>query len=94
MDKPRYGLTLIEEPERGLHPQAIFELIDLIRDQASHENPLWITTHSESVVRQLQLNELWLVDKKNGRTQMKSAASGRLQQQDLAPLEVFGSHCP
>jgi len=27
LDTPKYGLTLIEEPERGLHPQAIFELI-------------------------------------------------------------------
>ena len=88
LDTPRYGLTLIEEPERGLHPQAIFELIDLIREQASHFSPIWMTTHSESVVRQLKLNELWLVDKKNGRTQMKSAAGGYLQQQDLAPLGV------
>lgn len=82
------GLTLIEEPERGLHPQVIFELIDLMRTQASNANPLWMTTHSESVVRRLQLDELWLVDKKEGRTQMKAAASGHLQQQDLAPLGV------
>jgi len=88
LDTPRYGFTLIEEPERGLHPQAIFELIDLIREQTSHSNPIWMTTHSESVVRQLKLNELWLVDKKNGRTQIKSAAGGRLQQQDLAPLGI------
>ncbi|HEW91741.1 MAG: ABC transporter ATP-binding protein [Candidatus Parabeggiatoa sp. nov. 3] len=88
LDTPKYGLTLIEEPERGLHPQAIFELIDLIREQASHSNSIWMTTHSESVVRQLKLNELWLVDKKKGRTQMKSAAAGSLQQADLAPLGV------
>jgi len=88
LDTPKYGLTLIEEPERGLHPQAIFELIDLIREKTSYSNPIWMTTHSESVVRQLKLNELWLVDKKNGRTQIKSAASGRLQQPDLAPLCV------
>lgn len=88
LDTPRYGLTLIEEPERSLHPQAIFELTDLIREQSSCSNPIWMTTHSESLVRQLKLNELWLVDKKNGQTQMKSAADGRLQQQDLAPLGI------
>ena len=44
------GMTLIEEPERGLHPKAIYELIDLMRQQASPENPIWLTTHSESVV--------------------------------------------
>lgn len=33
--------------------------------------PVWITTHSESVVRCLKNEELWLVEKKNGATQMK-----------------------
>ncbi|KHD07444.1 hypothetical protein PN36_14170 [Candidatus Thiomargarita nelsonii] len=89
LDTPsEYGLTLIEEPERGLHPQAIFEFIDFIRTQASISNPIWMTTHSESVVRQLQLDELWLTDKKNGITQVKAANCGRLQQEDLAPLGV------
>ncbi|WP_069472236.1 AAA family ATPase [Candidatus Marithrix sp. Canyon 246] len=62
LDTPKYGLTLIEEPERGLHPQAIFELINLIREQASHSSPIWVSTHSESVVRSLQLDEMWLVE--------------------------------
>ena len=46
-----YGMTLIEEPERGLHAKAIRELVDLMRQQASSERPIWLTTHSESVVR-------------------------------------------
>jgi len=86
LDKPKYGFVLIEEPERGLHPKAIQELIGLIREQASENNPIWMTTHSESVVRQLKLGELWLVDKQQGRTQMKAASSGHLQQEDLASL--------
>lgn len=80
------GMTLIEEPERGLHPKAIYQLIDLMRQQASPENPIWLTTHSESVVRVLKLSELVLVDKVDGRTTMKSADSGNLSQEDLAPL--------
>ena len=80
------GMTLIEEPERGLHPKAIYELIDLMRQQASPENPIWLTTHSESVVRVLKLSELVLVDKVGGCTTMKSADSGNLSQEDLAPL--------
>jgi len=81
-----YGLTLIEEPEQGLHPAAIRELIGLMREQATPRNPIWLTTHSESVVRALGLEELILVDKVDGRTSMKSADSGRLTQVDLAPL--------
>lgn len=81
-----YGITLIEEPERGLHPKAIRELVGLIRERATPKNPIWLTTHSESVVRALHLDELILVDKKDGRTVMKAADSGRLTQADLAPL--------
>lgn len=80
------GMTLIEEPERGLHPKAIRKLIDLMRQQASPENPIWLTTHSESVVRALRLSELVLVDKIGGRTKMKSADAGNISQEDLAPL--------
>jgi len=80
------GLTLIEEPERGLHPAVIGELIGLMREQATPRNPIWLTTHSESVVRRLGIEELVLVDKVDGKTRMKSADSGRLTQADLAPL--------
>lgn len=87
LDEPSGGgMTLIEEPERGLHPMAIRKLIDLMRQQASPENPIWLTTHSESVVRALRLSELVLVDKIGGRTKMKSADAGNISQKDLAPL--------
>ena len=83
-----HGMTLIEEPERGLHAKAIRELVDLMRQQASSEHPIWLTTHSESVVRSLELSELVLVDKVKGITTMKCADSGNLKQHDLAPLTV------
>ena len=81
-----YGITAIEEPERGLHPYAIRELINLVREQAAVAQPIWMTTHSESVVRQLNLNELVLVNKNDGRTHMKIASSGNLSNADIAPL--------
>ena len=96
LDEPSGGgMTLIEEPERGLHPMVIRKLIDLMRQQASPENPIWLTTHSESVVRALKLSELVLVDKVEGRTTMKSADAGKISQKDLAPLgldEVWQSN--
>ncbi len=84
----RLGLTLVEEPERGLHAKAIRALVDLMRQQASSERPIWLTTHSESVVRALELSELVLVDKVDGRTTMKRADAENLKQHDLAPLTV------
>ncbi len=80
------GIILIEEPERGLHPKAIQALIDLIRDKATPNRPIWLTTHSESVVRRLRLEELVLVDKQDGRTVMKSCDSGNITLDSLAPL--------
>ncbi|SEQ21470.1 Predicted ATPase [Ectothiorhodospira magna] len=65
------GMTLIEEPERGLHPQAIGELIQLMRENAEAEHPIFLTTHSESVVRNTQPQELWLVAKEQGKTQLR-----------------------
>ncbi len=78
-----HGVTMIEEPERGLHPSAIREIVGFLRESASPSNPIWLTTHSESVVRELHLEELILVDKVKGRTIMKRADSGNLKQSDL-----------
>ncbi|MGR3985192.1 MAG: AAA family ATPase [Gammaproteobacteria bacterium] len=96
------GLTLIEEPERGLHPKAIIDLIDLMRECASPSNPIWLTTHSEAVVRSLKLPELVLVNKTDGSTQMKPAAQGNLTDDDIKPLgldrawlsNLFGAGLP
>lgn len=73
--KQSLGMTLIEEPERGLHPKAIIELVQLMRDNATVSNPIFITTHSETLLRQLKTEELWLVDKHHGHTVMKHVNS-------------------
>lgn len=67
------GMTIIEEPERGIHPQAIAELVSLMRENASPEHPVWVTTHSESVVRSATADELWLINKVDGKTKLKNA---------------------
>ena len=66
------GLTIIEEPERGIHPKAIAELIGLIRESASSDHPFVITTHSESVVRSSTKEELWMISKNEGKTSIKN----------------------
>ncbi len=83
-----FGLTMIEEPERGLHPKVIFELVGLMREQASSGHPIWLTTHSESVIRVLKPEELILVDKVDGRTRMKHANEGGLTVEQLSPLNL------
>lgn len=68
-----HGITIIEEPERGIHPKAIAELVQLMRSNASTSHPVLITTHSESVVRASTKDELWLVNKEQGKTIAKNA---------------------
>jgi len=70
----KHGITLIEEPERGLHPKGIEALVDLMRQNASIEHPVFVTTHSESLVRASTVDELWLVNKLEGKTVAKNAA--------------------
>ena len=81
-----FGITLIEEPERGLHPAATEELVGFLRSMARPSNPIWLTTHSRSVVQHLRLDELILVDKVGGRTCMNRADSRNLVQGDLTNL--------
>jgi predicted ATPase len=69
----RRGITIIEEPERGIHPKAIGELVLLMRENASAEHPIFLTTHSESIVRQLNTAELYLVSKVDGKTEVSPA---------------------
>ncbi len=69
------GITFIEEPERGIHPQAIAELVDLMRENATTDQPVFVTTHSESVVRSSRQEELWLINKIEGKTRLKNAAA-------------------
>lgn len=67
------ALIVIEEPERGIHPQAITELINFIREATEQNLNIITTTHSETFVRNCKLEELWIVDKIDGKTQLKSA---------------------
>ncbi|WP_223551134.1 AAA family ATPase [Pseudomonas sp. A-B-19] len=81
------GMTIIEEPERGIHPKAIGELVQLMRENASVEHPIFITTHSESVVRNLDLEELWLVNKEDGKTKIKCALESAVNKKEI-PLDT------
>jgi len=62
----------IEEPENGLHPQAIEQLIELFRIKCEEEgHHIWLNTHSQTLVRSLITEEIILVNKVNGETKAK-----------------------
>jgi len=62
----------IEEPENGLHPQVLMTLVDFFRKQCEEKGHyIWLNTHSESLVRCLTTDEIVLVNKLNGATQIR-----------------------
>ena len=60
----------IEEPENGLHPQAIELLVDFFREKCEGENGhhIWLNTHSPTLIRCLEIDEVITVNKIDGRT--------------------------
>lgn len=69
-NKPQF--LCIEEPENGLHPQAIELLMDFFREKCEQEGHfIWLNTHSQALVRSLRIEEVILVNKIDGRTRAK-----------------------
>ena len=67
----RSGITMIEEPECGIHPKAIEQLSQFFREHASDEHQIFISTHNESFVRSAKPEELFFVNKEEGQTQFR-----------------------
>ncbi|MEI7585782.1 ATP-binding protein [Runella sp.] len=69
-DEPQF--LCIEEPENGLNPYAIELLVELMRNRCQEKGHyIWLNTHSPTLVRNLRADELIVVDKKQGATQIK-----------------------
>ncbi len=55
-----------------------------MRENASTQHPVFITTHSESVVRSSEVEELYFVSKKEGKTQIQSAKTSGIDKKKIA----------
>ncbi len=65
----------IEEPENGLHPIILEPFIDFIRNICQRRGHyIWFTTHSPTIVRHLERQELIIVNKIKGLTKIKKAS--------------------
>lgn len=81
-DEPQF--LCIEEPENGLHPYVIESLVRIFRNACKEKGHyIWLNTHSETLVRQLTIDEIIVVDKKNGATRAR-----QFQGEDLFGLEM------
>ncbi len=95
LDRKPNSWLLIEEPERGIHPQAIQELVELMREE-SQNTIIWNNTHSESIVRTARYDELLLVDKVDGKTLITHAKkiNGSLSMSDAWLSNMFKGGLP
>lgn len=76
-DEPQF--LCIEEPENGLNPKVIKELVGFFREQCEEKGHyIWLNTHSQTLVRELRPEEVILVDKKEGATNIKQLAGMNL----------------
>jgi len=87
----RYAIVLIEEPENGLHPARIAEVMRVLRE-VSQRTQIVIATHSPLVINELRPDEVTIVtrsraegtictpirDTKNFETRSKTYALGEL----------------
>jgi predicted ATPase len=81
-DKPQF--LCIEEPENGLNPYVVRQLVQFFRYQCEEKGHyIWVNTHSQTLVSQLKATEVILVDKKDGLTGVK-----QLKDNDLHGLPL------
>lgn len=65
-------LICFEEPENYVHPRLLELIVDLLKN-ASNKTQVLVTTHSPYLVDLLQPEDLFIVEKQDGKTQVKKA---------------------
>jgi AAA15 family ATPase/GTPase len=69
-DEPQF--LCIEEPENGLNPYVVKELVGFFREQCREKGHyIWLNTHSQTLVNQLKPEEIIVVNKEDGNTVAK-----------------------
>jgi predicted ATPase len=67
----------IEEVENGLNPKVVRELVGFFRYACEEKGHyIWVNTHSQTLLAELKEEELIIVDKKKGETQIKQFKKG------------------
>jgi predicted ATPase len=75
------GILLVEEPENGLHPSRISEVVKVLR-AVSNDMQVIIATHSPLVINELQPNEVTILtrDEKTGTRATRMDRTSHFQQ--------------
>lgn len=88
-DEPQF--ICIEEPETGLNPAILKELVPFFREMTQkYHHHIWVTTHSVSFVSELSEVELVIINKKDGITLNHPCKPGDFE--EMKPDEAWMSN--
>jgi predicted ATPase len=89
-DEPQF--LCIEEPENGLNPYVVRKLVDFFRAACEEKGHyIWLNTHSHDLVACLEPEEIIVVDKINGETQIEQKKGMNLYGLDMAEAWLSGA---
>lgn len=92
------SLLLIEEPENGLHPARIREVVRVLRDLSRSGTQVLLTTHSPLLLNELQADEITVLTRPPGGTRATRLSEvpryrERAENDDLLPGEFWVNYC-
>jgi len=73
-----HPLLCVEEPENQLYPDLLLELAEEFRSYAERGGQVFISTHSPDFLNGVKIDEIFLLSKRDGFTQIKRAADDEL----------------
>lgn len=81
-------LIAIEEPENGINPVRLFQVVELLRSQARSGQQIIMTTHAPYIVDRLEPEELILLVREDGPTRRAPTSASEIarRQREFGPL--------
>ena len=73
------SMILLDEPELGLHPAAIKQLAELLKE-AAQRTQLFVATQSVTLINQLDLTDIFVADRIDGATKLHQFTEEELSQ--------------
>ncbi|MDD9819490.1 MAG: AAA family ATPase [Nitrospira sp.] len=76
-DPEPHPFLCIEEPENQLYPSLLSVLVEELRDYAMRGGQVFVSTHSPDVLNHVEIEEAFLLKKKDGKTSIRPLSANR-----------------
>ncbi len=77
-DPEQHALLCVEEPENQLYPELLEELAEEFRIYANTGGQVFVSTHSPDFLNSVRLEEIYILEKENGFTEIHKASDNPL----------------